>query len=1552
MNNVFGTMPVPLTVFGGAVTELAPEDLPEGASPFTCDTDFVPGAVFTRGGTQSVYAFNGLFAEDLAGFAVSIPGLHAPNESAWSSPNNVTLNIPGTYSSVALNVATGSFAAFGTVDKVQAFLGAGVGPVTSSLSPTLPSEIALLLSVCGSNAVMGTPDVSWTNLGSPDGGEATLYCKALTSTSTVTSSQTITASSNFFTVLTFFSAKAPGVNTSVVQQRTIISGGVVPGTYGLPFSTPITAGNGILVTVVAGITSTHLLSSCTVSDGSNTYFQLGGITNAGGVDSGGLNTPTAVIFWCPNPVNLNPTISVTTVAANLSGAIQIREMSGIAAAAGTLPYSQVLQATNFGFSIPAGETIIGTAIELFGHQSSQPADAIITANLVGISGIISVTQSGQLPLVDGETVIGGLGGAWNLPFSPAFVNSPTFGVQLVASALGGEIQTFSIYAVKLKVFTSPSPPTNFNWIKTYEQTSGQVDTLALDANGVLWDENVTSAPNLLSGIYTGILPNTFGKSVTYNNIEYIALSNLVNGTDIPRQWNGTNLDRVSQYGPGAPPSFATTSSGANVVSITQNPATTLLTGAHDFLLVSASPSATGSFGAPATPGNVLTIITRAAFVPPTSGTPATPIFKVGTNVQISGFPTMNGNNPNNDPAGVFNPAFYTIASVGATVTGQLSYDWLTLQLPFTTFYNQPTPAGCNVQSTIATLTASQQVPFLEVGNQFTLSGVTPAGWNNTFTVTATPNASQMSITQTSLTSNVATYVFTLISGTAPVAGQFVTVTGTLNGGGIFNVVNAVISAASPTTFSVALAGANVAASAEVNSNAIVSGTIFQFDPAGVVTNPIVGNAAAGGTISTSGVIGVGIRLGVVIFKTRNGSYTAPSPFATFNVTITASAIVATNIPIGPPNVVARVLAFTGAGGANFFFIPQPVTVLSNGQNVTYTSTVINDNTTTQVTLSFPDSLLLQSTAIDIPGNNLFEQEELGSSRGFITYANRLIAWGEQNKISNLLNLSFDGGIGVLSAQQQQTIPGVTTYPLGWTVDPTNGSGGSLLVSPVFGNSYYVKNSTGSTQAIYGMIEQSAFQDAYQVPIVNTATTYSARVAVRCPGGAITGNLVIDLFSPKLNQQFGNFTIPLASMTSNVQIFTGTLLTAPFAKVPVDLLLRIYGTNLPNLGDFELDRMEPFPTLLPSYSTQLRASYANNAEAFDLITGGFGPNQNQQPINGVGELFDLLYVLKERSCYSTSDNGVTEPSQWNWREVSNKIGTVGQNSYDYGEGWMLTATRQGVYFFEGGEPIKISQEIQSVWDLINWSANAAPTIWLRNDEQLKRITIGVPIPTPNVFMPEFPINANPTQPNVILMCSYRELNTGMELAHTGPIRSTFSGRLMSPEPARKWSFWNIASPYAEYIDRGNENWFEFFCNGYANSKVYQLSASQLSDDGNPINSFYVTYGFVKPEMADAKGLGLFRMELDYLTMLLTGSGNALVQVYPESVQNPLPYQLGTLPLQSYSQGDDEVAVNITGNRFFIRVGSNAVGTTWRLSKIVAALTKDAWSEIRGSQVGSA
>jgi len=86
-------------------------------------------------------------------------------------------------------------------------------------------------------------------------------------------------------------------------------------------------------------------------------------------------------------------------------------------------------------------------------------------------------------------------------------------------------------------------------------------------------------------------------------------------------------------------------------------------------------------------------------------------------------------------------------------------------------------------------------------------------------------------------------------------------------------------------------------------------------------------------------------------------------------------------------------------------------------------------------------------------------------------------------------------------------------------------------------------------------------------------------------------------------------------------------------------------------------------------------------------------------------------------------------------------------------------------------------------------------------------------------------------------------------------------------------------------------------------------------------------------------------MPYITILATGSGNLNTYVYPESPLNPA-FALDPLPLPTVSQGDLELGVNVKGQRFFIRVGTNAVGSAFRVSKLVVPLIADTWSPIRG------
>lgn len=1767
MNNVLETNGVPLTVFGGAVPELAPEDLPEGASPFNQDCDYNPGSVFTRGGRQNQYTFFNDQIQSNPNLGQTLPGAFAPNETPWQAPNNITLDAPLNPSTVVLNgvpapsnpvlVTTSGIALTGSPPQTPAsittpqnsppfmycwglyevnagqtlptgwnsgnLIGGGndyytlvqgsnvtVPPFVINTG-TMPQGTVMMLfnldnfnnvtivDTFGTNGPNGT--LSFTASHPTSAGTVFLICShpsdftngpldpnqsTMTDTAgdvfvvcglvqltvpfigpsaqflwicnnpipNVTPTFTINAknsagvtllpNSHVFTIMEVAHIAVNGIFGNIDQQatptaansNTVAIGPISPsypnstvfmlechntaatqpltppagwgnwpqtitglagsgslwmfqssgaaavsfsGTFGgaasqwaalminFPNLGPVgpypiqnithggsqpsfvfpvnnIAGNMIMLVFTAqSVTAPYAVTGVSDTQGNKyTLIQNGGTVNG---------TAYVAIAYAQNIKAGANTVNVTYTGSGTGGNTAAWELYIAPQPANTTAVSQVLRGTGYA-SVPANASILGAEVIISGQQSQPDPGSTITVSL-NSPGSSSITT--QLPVNSGTITVGTPLTNWNLALTPALVGSAGFGVNVVAKSV--LVDNIQIYGLQLRLFLSPSPPANFNWLKTYEQEDGEIDTLLLDSNGRLWDEDVDSNPTVLNNIYNTILPNTFAKSVTFGDIEYIAFSNLVNGTDVPRQWNGVNLDRISMVGPGAAPNAQVTggAGGSNsipIANIQQPPQVQIRR-----LAWGASNNAIND----STPGNLILVFGEGRTGSNTyqSLQPYTATFGAGTTVVLS-----NITNPFPPAVWNLNGSYLVTAVTTGIVGGSETCPLFEIPAPATEYGRSsdfgsggvPT-SGWFYQSCIATVTTQAPVPNVGVGSTIQIAG-TGTPYDGSWTVIAAPNSVNMTISSVILTGTgtpsggIATYSYTLTGGslTAPTVGELVSTLNVLNGSGIgsptiFNVTNVSITAVSggvPSgTFSIPLSNpaGDIPAQPQggaPQATAQVGGTTFQFDAKQIVNS---GNPVTSGTIVQQGQVATGVRKLCYSFLTRSGFITQPSPIATMNVTSGAGSITVQGLSPGPPNVVARIVFFTGANGGNFFYIPQEVDVVIPGQPTQVnTATIVNDNFTTTAQFSFTDAVLLSATAIDITGNNLFNCIELGSCRGLLTYSSRMVAWSEQQKVSNFRNLSFDGGYD-----------SANLYPLGWKPDSTNGNlGGILFSSPVFGWCYQINNTSGITQTALGMITQPAWHDEFGVPIISAATLYSARITALCTPPEVSGSLQIDLFSPGTGSGtvLGSFSIPLSSMSQTMQIYTGTLLTTVLQPVPKDLVLRVWAANIPNGASIQIDRVEPFQTLIPVNTTAFKLSYANTAESFDLSTGVCGPAQNMQPINGGAVLFDLLYALKEKSWYSTFDNGTTEPSQWNWKEVSNRVGTIGINSYDWGEGWMLTANREGVFFFEGGEPIKVSQEIQPLWDLINWQYGY--TIWVRNDPEQRRFTVGVPIATPNPWMPEFPANANPTSPNAIFMCNYRELNTGSALATTGPIRSTYMGRLMSPEPARKWSFWNIQCPYSDYVSRGNNQWPQFYCTGYQDSKVFQLLASQLSDDGLAINSFWISYGFVKPEAADAKGLGLFRMEFPYFTVLAIGAGNLNTYVYPESPFNN-PYALDILPLPSLSQGDLELGVNIKGQRFFVRVGTNAVGAWFRCSKMVVPLMPDPWSPIRGYNV---
>ena len=1505
-----------LEKFLGLFTGSSPESLPEGGSPLCFNDDFVVGGVLPRPGLKSMYK---LSISGYAGNAVDNGGSHP-----WQNPFNVAGAPKGVYSTVVLahnQAADGlNTTDYGFSVTPLAVIDSLTVNVTAGLSGIGFPSLDFQASIIYQGAVLAL--ISGFDVVSPNSTTDTVYTLSVKNadiggllTPAVVNDPSFGIQINILYGATFGISRTVRVAASQIQL-------VLDEEAGLNFNYLKTfeEGDGDVFTLALsndgtlwtedvnnnpGVLTSKAQGSPLVSI--SAYAGAGADTGAGGFPSS--------FFWT-NPGN---------IAGPPDGTYATNDLNSQSGS------TSRLIASSFGLAIPPSATILGITISLKGFFFFATIGADVPQISVGLSlngNFIGMSKSTDFDSTSPITLaFGGSSDQWNTQLTPAIINDLTFGV-----LVQGVINT-------ARARIPPLP-----------QTTGtfEIDSVQVQVN------------YLLSSPVRQIQPNTFAQSVTLDNREFIAFSDLLKGTDIPRSYTPKSFNRLSQVGPGAPPSASVTSSGAAIASITQNPPVALLTGAHDWLLVSDSPSDTGSFGSPSTPGNIMTLIFR-------SGTPVPPYLKPGMNIVLSGFPAINGNRVNNDPAGVLAPQFYTVIGVGQPIPGQQSYDAITFSVNFTTFYNNPTPAGCSFQATEATLTAAVQVPNLEVGSQFNIAGTggaPPSGYDGTWTVDETPNASQLQIVSTALAANQATYGFNLITGTSPVAGQAVTVANTLNGNGIFNVLNAVIVSVTAGTFTVNLQGANIPSAAE-QGGALIFGTIFLFDPLTIV------GTRSSGTILTAGTIAAGIRKICYSFLTDDGYLTQPSPIFTLDVTAGASGITVGNLLPGPRNVIARVVHLTPANGGNFYNILVPVTVLSNGQNVVNTATILNDNISTTITLSFSDAVLTGEPGIDVPGNNLFETNELGSPVALIPYADRLFAIGEQNKIQNLLNYSFDGGIEVNrgNAGAGGGAGDAQTSPAGWTVDPVAGGGGSVVDSPVFGWAYQIvgAGTLGSPSGAVGMITQPAFQDEFEVPIIVPSTAYSVRITASGVASAAdqNGALVVDLFSPSLGAAVGTFTLPLSSLTDGMGIFSGTLLTKALAPVPGDLVIRLYATGLEASWTILVDRVEPFPTEQPNLSGQIIGSYQANFEAFDRVQGVIRTDvQNQQPNKSAFTLFDTLYVVKTNSLVSTQDNKTTQPAEWSTpRVISNVVGTTsiygvaGISDDDSGEEWAIIAGQPGVYVFNGGEPIKIIEEIQELWDMINWQYGH--TLWVTNDIKERRILIGVPMKTftiengqkvQNPWIPSGLIadDGNPQTPNIVLSLNYRFLTTASALSDRPAIHvSSFGGKLLSVDMARKWNIWSIKTPCAAFIKRQDSTIQTFFGNSSATGKIYQLTPGLLEDDGVAFWQLWTSHGFPTPEQEQGLQLGSVRKMYEYMVMVLDGSGELTITVMPDKLNSPYSRALvPNLTLPASSSSDVEVPLNETGNRLFIQFSTRAVGAGFNLSRIVLPMREDPWSPVRG------
>jgi hypothetical protein len=1143
-----------------------------------------------------------------------------------------------------------------------------------------------------------------------------------------------------------------------------------------------------------------------------------------------------------------------------------------------------------------------------------------------------------------------------------------------------------------KVFNTPMGAVTVTYGKSYVDPVGVIRNLYLDSAGNLWVENLTSSPGTYTLLAT-TTPGSYAKSITAFGREYIAISDGLHGTDVPLQYDGTNLDRVTQDGPGAPPTVSCFSypgvvlAAASVVNI--NPATieidpTGVTGGYftgvnifvssgasaladnigisitvsgtnatfnltytvtavfgDTLIQAAAYSATGAFYGPAAGGQITyggPSLSRSGNVV-TGTTASAHNLQAGYQVQVSGVPAATIGTSvstivinNEDNPGL---ATVTMGSAHGLIPGL----FISLTGVIGVAVGGGATAAVRVGQIVTVTTATSH--GLSPNAQITTSSFATGSFNTTAFVQSVISPTQFTFVQVDVDATDTTGVISVnwyIPNNSPSPDYF-----------------QVLTAPSPTVFQIAINYSNSPAggwatgtvkyawSGSFFVSSVPTATSFTYQQYG----PNASTSTTVGTLATPyGQAAPGQHQLQVAFLTRQDAITAPSPPVKFTAN-GGQYISVKDIPIGPSNIKGRILCFTGAQGAYFYYIPTPPQV--NGILVG-TATQINDNTTANIVLDFSDNALFSAIGISLQGNNLANQIVLDGALGFGLYSSRLLAYGQRNAIQGgtgaggLLNMGFDGGY----------FKSNPTLPTGW--DATLNVGGALATGH-YGSGWLITTVAGGGNK--GILSQSMYQNYSGAPVAAASTQYKIRAWLK-PSVA-TANLT---FTVAITSATGATFSSVATISGALMSTSGSWLEAPFSLktpsiIPADLLLSVYASSVTTSPTLLVDEMFIIYSDNPYTDEIINGSYVNNPEGFDGVSGVFGPEDTHK-VMGLSEIRKTLYVLTRDPgghLHETADNGTTEPAGWDVDPTASECGLIStfaltvsqadENTESGGETWMAWASSSGARIFSGGDVPKISQEIQPDWDSVNTATLASA--WALNDPNGRVIYFGLPISS-----------AENRVPNRIYTMNYRQMSTASEIAGADPVHVSLTGKLSAKDNARKWCPWVLTMNGAALMYRAAGKLQPVFFGGdgvapntgslllYGN--VYTLDPAKLTDDDyGQIHPYYFLYFLPGTEQGQQMGIGS-RSMLAYLTAQIYGVGLMTITPFCDNLSNPWALSCSRTMTVNPKFDLEWVGANAVANRMSFKCSSSPVTGTdnsFVLQLIRAWLRTNARLPIRGA-----
>lgn len=843
-------------------------------------------------------------------------------------------------------------------------------------------------------------------------------------------------------------------------------------------------------------------------------------------------------------------------------------------------------------------------------------------------------------------------------------------------------------------------PGNIVYRKKFVARDGVAHMIFLLADGSLYAQD--------SGVLTlidTVAPGSQCNSITAYGREYMAFFGTGGGTDAPRVWDGQNLNRVSQGGPGVAPSVVcislpsvdliagTSGTTVNVSTVTPTDPQQVQIGGgggpddyeppvYQTFYTTLTVVTTSAHGLAA--GNVVSISGNSAWnvtVAYVSQVIDAETFKIAFQTQDStvgnggmvGISSPLLSRKNNEVTATTDVPHGLRVGFRAAISGvdDLSYAITSIQTDSVNYPNEaqitfPSNPGFVPGDTISI----ENVPYVDAGG-----GVQGYDITNGIASVTTNNPHGLSV-GLAVSVSLHTYAPRNVTVSAILSTTVWTyeteepnVTDT--GGyvhvpfpGVVGQQYTVAEVPTDTTIRVAFASSDYTwVGGDVTFpwdgsfyvDAVPTSTTFRYRQSG----PDATLQSGGGTVTPQGQLSPGQHQVCEHYITQNGDITPPSPPYSFTVKVNQYPLV--SLSKGPANIKARVLSFTGVNGGDFamMLIPPRAGGIQVG-----TSTVIQDNTTTSAIVDFPDTAILSATRIDVPGNNLFKCFPLTTPDGVSWYTDRMAWKGEKNVMLGMQNMAFDGGT-----------PFGAATPNGWTQVNLGGS----VVQDGFMPVYSVAIATNAK------LSQPCVRRYDGGQIMQENTLYAFRFWV---DGAHAGRIVATISSAST----GFTTQALVVMMGRGYMQANFDSPTP-ASIPDDMML-----SFESSGDaaFQMRDMSLIYAQNPNRWPQSIMSYVDQPGTYDFITGFLGAEDDSTELRAMFKLEENFYHVTASGLYYAQSIGNTEPSSWGMLRLADNCPAFHANAFTTGNGWASWAGSNGVFWFAGGRAQDAAAIIQRIW----------------------------------------------------------------------------------------------------------------------------------------------------------------------------------------------------------------------------------------------------------------